>query len=194
MRHAKLALLTGIFVALNVAATAWAASGGHGDAPSIWTTTLLVARVVNAILLIAALVYFVKKPLTSFFSDRKLQIQAELEDAKRKSEEAERLIKEYESKMISMGDELNRMRDELKKSAETESEKVVANADRMAASMIEAAKLAAEQEVRKAKAALRAEAVDLAVQMAEALIREQIDSEDQKRIVEDYLAKVGGMK
>jgi F-type H+-transporting ATPase subunit b len=194
MRHVKLALLTGIFVALNVAVTAWAASEGHGDAPSIWTTTLLVARVVNAILLIAALVYFVKKPLTSFFSDRKLQIQAELEDAKRKSEEAERLIKEYESKMISMGDELNRMRDELKKSAETESEKVVANADRMAVSMIEAAKLAAEQEVRKAKAALRAEAVDLAVQMAEALIREQIDSEDQKRIVEDYLAKVGGMK
>ena len=40
---------------------------------------------------------------------------------------------------------------ELKKAADVESEKVVPNADRMAAGMVEAAKLAAEQEVRKAK-------------------------------------------
>jgi F0F1-type ATP synthase membrane subunit b/b' len=61
-------------------------------------------------------------------------------------------------------------------------------------SMVEAAKLAAEQEVRKARVILKNEAVGLAVQMAESLISEKINNTDRKNIIEDYLAKVGGMK
>ena len=64
----------------------------------------------------------------------------------------------------------------------------------MAESMVEAAKVTAEQEVRKAKAALKAEAVELAVELAEALVREKINEGDHKRLVEEYLDKVGGMK
>lgn len=86
------------------------------------------------------------------------------------------------------------MRDELRKAAGVESEKVVANADRMAASMVESAKVAADQEVRKAKMILKNEAVGLAVELAESLIREKINEDDRKRIVEEYLVKVGGMK
>jgi F-type H+-transporting ATPase subunit b len=96
--------------------------------------------------------------------------------------------------MAGMEQEIERLKAELKKSAAAESEKVVANADRMASAMVESAKLAAEQEVRKAKAELQAESVDLAVEMAEALIREKIGDDDQKKIVEEYLSKVGGMK
>lgn len=107
---------------------------------------------------------------------------------------AERTIAEYEKKIGEMGRELDNMRDELRKAAGVESEKVVSNADRMAASMVESAKVAAEQEVRKAKKILKNEAVGLAVELAESLIREKINEDDRKRIVEEYLVKVGGMK
>ncbi len=43
--------------------------------------------------------------------------------------------------------------------------------------MVESAKLAAEQEVRKAKSILKNEAVGLAVGMAESLIREKINED-----------------
>ena len=72
--------------------------------------------------------------------------------------------------------------------------KVMADAERMAEGMIEAARVAAEQEVRKAKSTLKNESVELAMGLAEALIREKIDADDHKRIVQDYLAKVEGMK
>ena len=61
-------------------------------------------------------------------------------------------------------------RAELQKSADAESAKIEANAEKMSVSMVEAAKLAAEQEVRKARVTLKNEAVGLAVQMAESLI------------------------
>ncbi len=165
-----------------------------GEGESAWSTGKLFWRVVNTIALVALLVYFLKKPLVNFFSERTAQIQKDLDDARDQREKAEALIADYKQKIAGMEKELDKMRAELSKSAESESEKVRVNAERMATAIVEAARITADQEVRKAKAALKAEAVDLAMQMAETLIREQISEDDRARIIEDYLVKVGGMK
>ncbi|MBM4326615.1 MAG: ATP synthase F0 subunit B [Deltaproteobacteria bacterium] len=181
-------------VLLETVTSALGASGG-GERP--WTfglTGILTWRIIDTLVLVALLYYIMRKPLKKFFVDRTDQIEKDLAEAKEQREQAQQTLKEYEAKLAGMEQELEKMRADLSKASELESEKVVANAQRMASSMVEAAKIAAEQEVRKGKAALQAEAVDLAVQMAETLIRQKITAEDQKRMVEEYLAKVGGMK
>jgi F-type H+-transporting ATPase subunit b len=185
-------LLTLVFFLL--AGTAIAATEAHGEAASPWTTWKLFWRIINTVALIALLVYFLKKPLVKFFLDRTSQIKKDLEEATLERERAEEKVRDYEQKIAGMEQELERMRAELRKSAEGEKDKVMANAERMAEGMIEAARVAAEQEVRKAKSTLKNESVELAVGLAEALIREKIDADDHKRIVQDYLAKVEGMK
>ncbi|MGD9819733.1 MAG: hypothetical protein AB7V04_13710 [Desulfomonilaceae bacterium] len=172
------------------ASTAMAASEGG----TTWTPWLLLWRVINTLALVALLVYFIKKPLVTFFRERKANIARELEEAKEKRDEALRLIEDYKTKLAGMEQELAKMTAELKKAAESDSQKVVLNAEKLSSAMIESAKLTAEQEVRKARILLKNEAVELAVTMAEALIKEKINDQDRKRIVEDYLVKVGGMK
>jgi len=176
---------------LLFASTAVAAAEG-GSSP--WTTSMLLWRVVNTVALLALLAYFLKKPLVNFFKERKAKIEKDLADAVEQRQRAEELIREYQSKLAGMEQELQKMRGELQKAAEGESLKVISNAEKMASAIIESAKIAAEQEVRKAKIALKDEAVTLAVEMAESLIREKISDDDRKKIVEDYLVKVGGMK
>jgi F-type H+-transporting ATPase subunit b len=183
-----MALLSVICVSVAVA------SGGEHAEDSPWTTSKLIWRVINAIALVVLLAYFLKKPLVSFFSERTEQISKDLDFAREQREKAEKLIKEYELKIAGMAQELEKMRAELAGIAEAERQKVVRNADQMATKMVESAKVTAEQEVRKARIALKNEAVDLAVQLAEAMIREKITEDDRRMIVEDYLAKVGGMK
>ncbi len=178
-------------VTLMTASVAMAASEGGG---STWTPWLLMWRVINTLALIGLLVYFVKKPLVSFFQERKSSIIRELEEAKLKRDEAISLIEDYKNKMAGMEQELAKMSAELKKSAESDSQKLVVAAESLSAAMIESAKMTAEQEVRKARILLKNEAVELAMTMAEALIKEKINDQDRKRIVEDYLVKVGGMK
>ncbi len=192
MKHYKTVLIFFILPIILFAANAFAAAAEGGSSP--WSTWMLSWRVINTIALIAVLVYFLKKPLVTFFSERTAQIQKDLDDAKEQRQKAEQLIAEYQHKLAGMEKELEKMRAELRKTADAESAKVVANADKVAAAMIEAAKLTAEQEVRKAKIALKNEAVALAVEMAETLVQEKINEDDRKRIVEDYLVKVGGMK
>jgi len=172
-----------------LATDAFASSEG-----SPWTTSMLLWRVVNTVALLAILVYVLKNPLVNFFSERKAQIQKDLQEAKDQRDAAELMIKDYQQKLAGMEKELDKMRAELKKSADAEGAKVIANAERMATSMVDAAKVAAEQEVRKAKIELKNEAVALAIELAESLIREKIDDDDRKRLVEEYFVKVGGMK
>ncbi len=169
------------------------ASGAHGEEPT-WTTTMIGWRIINSLILFGVLIYFLKKPLVNYFSERKEQIRRDLDEAREQRIQAEAKLKEYEKKLAGMEQELEKMREDLQKASGLESEKVVANAERMSVGIIESAKLAAEQEVRKAKTSLRNEAVGLAVELAESLISEKITEQDRKKIVEDYLDKVGGMK
>lgn len=188
----RLILVVVAVLATVLAPDVYASGAGEGASP--WDSWMLSWRVINTLALIILLVYLLKKPLQNFFSDRRTRIARELEDAREQRNRAEQTIQEYKVKLASMEAELEKMRAELRKSAETEKEKVLANAERMANAMVESAKVAAEQELRNAKMALKNEAVELAVQLAEALIRERINEDDRKRIVEDYLVKVGGMK
>jgi F-type H+-transporting ATPase subunit b len=192
MKAFRIVSLFVLVLGLIGATTVLASGGGHEEGP--WTVARLIWRVINTLALVALLVYFLKKPLVTFFTERRDQIKKDLDDAREQREKAERLIKDYELKIAGMEQELQGMRAELAKVADAESRKVVANAERMSASMVEAAKTAAEQEVRKARITLKNEAVEMAVQLAETMIRETIKDEDRMRIVDDYLAKVGGMK
>jgi F-type H+-transporting ATPase subunit b len=192
MKAARVAFFLVLFLGLLGATVVLASEGGHGESP--WDTTKLVWRVVNTIALVVLLVYFLKPPLVTFFSERSDQIRRDLEEARAQRDKAEQLIREYEAKLAGMEKQVESMRADLAQSAAAEGTKVVANADQMAEKLVVAARVTAEQEVRKAKIALKNEAVELAMQLAETLIREKINDDDRARIVEDYLAKVGGMK
>ncbi len=194
MKRIKVTLLVVVLLLVLGASLVFAAAAGHEGEGSPWNSWMLLWRVINTVALIVLLVYFLKKPLVTFFAERKEQISKDLDDAREQRERAERLLKDYEAKIAGMEQELAKMRAELAKASEAESKKLLEAADAMMFKMVDAARLAAEQEVRKAKAAVKNEAVDLAVELAEALIREKITDQDRRRIVEDYLDKVGGMK
>jgi len=174
--------------------SAVAASSGAEEEAGPWSVAKLIWRVINTVVLIVVLVYFLRKPLSTFFKERTAQIEKDLEEARAQRDKAELTVKEYEAKIAAMDKELRKMHAELGQAAQLEKDKVLANAQRMAAAVTEAARIAAEQEVRKAKVALQNEAVELAIQTAETLIREKIVEADHRRIVEDYLAKVEGKK
>ncbi len=192
MKLTKVGLILFYLCAALSPEIAFAATAGAGE--ETWTTLRLVARVVNTVALVGLLVYFVRKPMAKFFSERKAQISNDLKEAKKRRDDAEALLAEYKKKLAGMEQELEKLRAELQKSADAESTKIMANAEKMASGMVDAARLAAEQEVRKARATLQNEAVGMAVQLAESLIREKVNDADKKRIVEDYLVKVGGIK
>ena len=71
-----------------------------------------------------------------------------------------------------------------------EKEKIIENAKIAAERMKDDAQSRIEQETKKAKSQLRAEAVELSIQMAEEILKKNVSKKDHKNIVEDYLKSI----
>jgi F-type H+-transporting ATPase subunit b len=193
MRMRAVAVLLVLVLGLLMAGAAFGAEA-HGEAAETWTTKMILFRVVNTLILFAILVYFLKTPLATYFSERSEKIRREIDEVKEQRNQAEIKLKEYEEKIAGMEQELEKMKENLRQAAQADGAKVMESAEEMAAKIKESARLTAEQELRKAKTMLQNEAVEMAMEVAEALITDKITDQDRKAIVEDYLGKVGGMK
>ena len=83
------------------------------------------------------------------------------------------------------------VREQALKEAAEESRKHVAAAQAQARKMVEDTKAQLDAEVRRAREELRREVGDIAVAVAEKLVRKSLHDEDHRRIVADAIA---GMK
>ncbi len=154
----------------------------------------LAWRIANFSVLVIFLHVTLTHRIATFLSDRRSAIREALDeavkarrDAEKKYEEVNRMIKkakeEIEEIHSSFATEGQRERDRLIKNAQQEAEKIKKQAEATAV-----------QEVRKARFALRAEAVDLAVEMAEEILKKNIKQEDLKRVTQEFIKKAAELK
>lgn len=173
------------------AATAWAAGGGgeHGEQVAKWHA-IDTYKVLNFGLLAIVLFFLAKKPVKEFFQSRQKGIEEELTDLEQKKKNAEKELAEYESRLKNLNEESNRIMEDYVRQGEEAKKRIIAEAQEQAEKLEELAKRNIEQEFKTAKAALKNEIAEKAVEEAEALVRKSIADEDQDKLVDEYLKKV----
>lgn len=182
----------GLLVTLGGAAFA-SEAGGHGAAHALnWWDFFL--RLLNFAILVSILVYLLKKPVSSFLSSRREGIASTLSELEQKKAEADKKAAEYKAKLAALDKETERIVAEYIQEGEVEKQKIIAAATRQAEYLKEQARLAIQQEMKAAKEALQSEVVDLSVVAAEEILRKNIKSDDQKRLVQEFMVKVGEAK
>jgi F-type H+-transporting ATPase subunit b len=188
-RHSIACLTAGSLVGLT-AGIAFAAGDGHAVDSGVLLKDFLY-RVLNFGLLVALLVYFVAKPLKNALAGRREGIEQELKDARAAAEHAEQRFAEYDAKLTRAEEEIGQIKADIKQEAELEKQRIIENAEQMAAKIKEDSGKTAENEIDKARLALRQEAAELAVELAGELLKKNFSREDQARLVEEYKLKVG---
>jgi F-type H+-transporting ATPase subunit b len=164
--------------------SAWAAGDGGGGVMD------LVWQAVNLLLLIAVLVYFARKPLRTFFEDRRKQIKGELDDAASLLAQAEARYADWQRKLIDLDSDLAEVQAEGRRRADEERESILADAQAIADRIHRDAVAAVEQELRRAQAVLRNEAAELATEIAEQILREKLQSSDSDRLMDEFITRV----
>ena len=150
----------------------------------------VIWQIIALVLLIVLLGRFVKKPLASFLSQRQEEVKNAIEQSARKKEEAEALLSEWQRKVDSLNQEVNELHQRIRNEGEAEQKKIVARAKEEGDRIRQQAGIIAEQELAKARAALKREMVDLSVELAEKLLKEAIKPQDQERLIQEYIGKV----
>jgi F-type H+-transporting ATPase subunit b len=154
----------------------------------------LAWRIANFTILIIVLHVALTQRAVTFFSDRKKAIQEALDEAVKARQEAEKKYEEVGVMLKKAKEEIEEIHFSFTTEGQRERERIIKNAEREADKIKKQAEHTAVQEVKKARFALRAEAVDLAVSMAETLLTKNIKPEDQKKITQDFIEKTSEAK
>ncbi len=163
--------------------SALAAGGESGAGILFW-------QALNLTILFAVLWFFARKPLVAWFRERRDRIEGEVESAAKLQREAEERHAHWQRKLAELEGELEEIRRTARGRAETEREGIL-EAARAAAERIRAdARVAIDQELRRAREALRDEASDLSVELAAELLRGQVTGADRDRLIDEFVAKI----
>jgi len=168
------------------------ASGGsehHADSGVLLKDFLW--RCLNFAVTVGILAYFVTKPIRKGLAGRTEGIAATLANAEKTKREAEAKFAEYDRKLAKAAEEIETIYQDIRREGELERERIVANAKQMAAKIQQDAENSASLEVSKARTALRQEAARMAIEIAEELLKKGFTAEDQSRLVDEYMQKVG---
>ncbi len=184
-----------------------AADAGHGDAgdahggahakkDSLSPEKLkdLGFRVMNFIVLLIILVKFGAKPIADSLGNRRKQIRDEIEDLEAKKVKAERDYKEFSAKLESVEKDVDTIVEKAVAQAEIEKVRILEAAEKSADDIKRAATSAISNEITAAKRDLKNSVTEQAAVMAEELIVKNLTADDQVKIIEDYLDKVGAVQ
>jgi F-type H+-transporting ATPase subunit b len=182
-------LLLSIPPLIFICSVAYASEGGgHGDAAKDWKD--FAWRVFDFAILAGFLYWAAAKKIKEFFFDRRNNIKATIEEKIAEREETEKKFKEYSLRLDKATEEIKGIFEMIKAQGLTEKEKIIEDAKKAAAKMIEDTQARMEQELKTARNQLRSEATALSVAMAEELLKKNINQELHENMVKDYLDKV----
>jgi F-type H+-transporting ATPase subunit b len=178
-----------LLVGLSSAAVASEGEGGG----FINLDKSLIIQAVNFGLLLVVLWRFLYRPLLGKMNERTEAIRKSLEEAQAARAEAQRERESHAAKIQAAHLEAQAIRDAALKEAAEEQRRLVEAARAEAARLVEGAKAELAQDVRRARQELRREVSDLAINVAERLVRKSLQDEDHRRIVKDEITRLQGM-
>jgi F0F1-type ATP synthase membrane subunit b/b' len=152
---------------------------------------MLAAAVFNTLLLAMILVRFARTPIRDFLIQRSRAIARAVEATEARLLEASVEVQRWRSRLSRVGEETTEMLRLAGESAEAERARRLERG-RQAAQRIrlEASELA-EREIVEARDALRTELAELSAGLAASLLRQSLRPEDDRRLVADYVQRIG---
>lgn len=156
------------------------AEGGHGDSGMTW-------KIINFVILAVGVYLVWTKAISGLLKKRGSEISNAIEEARKAKDAADRNAAEYREKLSILDSKVSEIHNELKLEGEAEKARIIAEAAKSAEAVKAQAKVAAEQEIKKARIEIREEAARLAVQLAEDILKKELSPADQERLVKGYL-------
>ncbi len=149
-----------------------------------------LASIVSFLVLAYLLSRLAWQPLREIMLSRQQRIASALQEAAERREEAQRLALQLEQDRQSARDEAQRLLERAEKTAREEAAQIVAAAKTAAEQLAASAEADIRAEREEALRAIRGEVADLAMRIAERVVRAELQGERQRAVLEQALSDV----
>ena len=186
--------LFAIQCSLLFAAAAFASGGGGEEAASAGSIIKsYIWQIINFLILVGALAFMMKKmDLKGYFKKRTELIEQSLREAREAKELAQKALAEVEERLKTKDSEVENIIAAARQSGEKEKARLVEEGDKLKARILEQARTNIDYEVKRAKEAIKEEAVEIALELAEKKLKEKLSKDEQLKLLEESLAKIEG--
>ncbi|HJO61816.1 MAG TPA: ATP synthase F0 subunit B [Desulfobacterales bacterium] len=184
-----------IFVTMLLLFSLGEASGASGDGhgkeneQKRWIATDTY-RVMNFVVLAAALFFLLRKPTSQALTGRIKGIKNQLSELESKKEAAEKQLAEYNNRLSLLDQAAEKIVDGYIRQGNEAKVKILREVEATVEKLNEQAQKTIEYEFKQATMKLQKEILEKALAKAEGIIREKISSEDQNRLIDEYVEKV----
>ncbi len=184
------AILIGVAIALLCLAVGTAsAASGEGGGGKGWVATDTY-RVMNFVVLLAALIFILRKPISQALSSRIKSIKEQLESLETQKAEAEKKLAQYNEKLSQLESEAEKIVQGYIQQGNEAKAKILKEAEATAEKLQVQAKRNIEHEFSKARQELQRDVVEKSLAQAEEMLKKTITDKDQDKLVNEYLDKV----
>jgi F-type H+-transporting ATPase subunit b len=178
-----------VLVILCLAVGTALAATGEGSGGKGWVATDTY-RVMNFVVLLAALIFLLRKPLSQALSSRIKTIKEQLESLETQKTEAEKKLAQYNEKLSQLESEAEKIVQGYIQQGQEAKTKILKEAEATAEKLQLQAKRNIEHEFSKARQELQREVVEKSLIQAEEMLKKTITDKDQDKLVNEYLDKV----
>jgi F-type H+-transporting ATPase subunit b len=169
---------------------------GHGgEAPKTYFGIPgWLLKLVNMIVFLGVLAYFLGTPIKTAFTSRSEQIRREAEEARTRREKADQMAADIQSRLMRIEQEVQSIRERAEAEGQRQRQELIAAAEAEAAKILQSARNEVDNRLKSARRELTEYAGQLATERAEAILKEKITEADQKKLFEESLREVGEVK
>jgi len=150
---------------------------------TIWTG-------ITFLVLLVVLGKFAWGPIVAMLAERERTIRDAIESAKKERLEAERLLSDQKQALAQAQREAAELARKNQQEVEALRQELTARARKEADELVATARHQIAEELSKARAELKAQVADLAIDAAGRLVKANLDEKAQRKLVEEYIAQL----
>ena len=152
---------------------------------------IVIAAMVNFLILLFIAKRFLFIPVSKILETRKQELESSFEKARLDKEEANRFKIENSEKLKLAKQEGKEIVEVYKEKAEKVSRELIEDAKQEAALIIERSRVEIQREKEKAESEIKKQVIDLSLVLSERALEQIIDEKEHRRLIEDFIFKVG---
>jgi len=154
---------------------------------------LIIWTIISFILLVILLWKVAYPQILKGMKNREETIKQQLEEAQKTKKEAENLLEDYKRQLAEARSEAQKIINEGKSLGENMRKEIVQKAQEESNQIVKRAQEEIELQKQKAILELQEKIADLSIMAATKIINKSLNTEDNRRLVEEYVSKVGDL-
>ena len=153
-----------------------------------WT---FIAQILNLLIQVFLIKRFLFKPINEMLEKRRELADKEIREAREAKEEADSLKVRYEEGLAGARNEAAQIVQSAQKEAQLRADETVRKAQEQAVGIRKKAEADIAQEKKKAINEMKDEIGELAMDIAGKVVEKEINEEDHKKLIEEFIRNVG---